>query len=518
VNTREIVRKLRAFDTGRPLPSAETLHFQIADENDTLVVAFLRMGGESRPWGVAYGPPDAAPTILTVPDGRRRDDVAQMIGPFADTILEHLRCPGWSIDEPGGTPDLAPLRQVWLPNPSHLEMFDHLAHAYTFTKWGAELQPKLNAFGRACGWLFREAQRPGQQHVRVATDALRSAYTFPAEDTRQGHLGYLLAWLTTNGDRDKRLQAASQAERSSIATNLDPDVERSIEDTVDSWGKADRAGKKAFATKSAKAVRSALAPELKRRVDLTVAALELLRGDSRRVNAGVQELVEAALDEQWYQHTRIELKLGSADDGPWFVPSVETDRHPAAAASRYLVHEASKALFESVLVHDDAELLAEVIASGDGFRGKVVRVANEGEGAKKVPVWWVETPFPIVTRLRPGSGVCVVGLPRRTATVRSLETTVTGGYCFELEITNLKKEIKAGIGRDSIPPVDKQWIGEEIAFVSASGDGISRAKSFAVWKAKEGPGAWLTHSRPAGPRAVIPEEDVDDVGEVEATL
>ncbi len=35
------------------------------------------------------------------------------------------------------------------------------------------------------------------------------------------------------------------------------------------------------------------------------------------------------------------------------VPATETDRHPAAAASRYLVHQASNELLASLLIHDD---------------------------------------------------------------------------------------------------------------------------------------------------------------------
>ena len=48
------------------------------------------------------------------------------------------------------------------------------------------------ALGRACGWLFREAQRPGQMAVMAASRVLTDAYTFPSETTRQGHLGFLL--------------------------------------------------------------------------------------------------------------------------------------------------------------------------------------------------------------------------------------------------------------------------------------------------------------------------------------
>src|SRR4051812_15750055 len=152
------------------------------------------MGGESRPWGLAYGHPGELPTVLSVPDGRRRDDVAVIAAEFAETLLPHLRCPGWVGETPSEAADFLPLRQVWLPNASHLEMLDHLAYAYTFTQWGGGRKQTLNTLGRACAWLFREAHRPGQQVVATGTDALRSSYTFPAEDARQGHLGFLLAW------------------------------------------------------------------------------------------------------------------------------------------------------------------------------------------------------------------------------------------------------------------------------------------------------------------------------------
>ena len=262
-------------------------------------------------------------------------------------------------------------------------------------------------------------------------------------------------------------------------------------------------------------IRERLEAELRKRLeDLTVDALGFVRDDRRRTNAAVDSLLTAGLSEQWYQHTRIELNVTSDHDGPAYVTSVETDRHPAAAASRFLVHEASQELLESALVHDDAELLAEAIADGDAFRGSIVDVADEGEG-RLVPIWTVETPFAIQTRLRPGSEVCVVGCPRRTARVRSLDNTPSGGYRFELEITNLKKAISGAEGRDAIPPVDQRWKGEKIGFVQASGDGIARSKSFKVWTAKSGPGSWLTHSRPGGPRAAVAEDDVDDVAAVE---
>jgi hypothetical protein len=34
----------------------------------------------------------------------------------------------------------------------------------------------LNQLGHACGWLFREAQRPGQMIVMTATEVLKEAF------------------------------------------------------------------------------------------------------------------------------------------------------------------------------------------------------------------------------------------------------------------------------------------------------------------------------------------------------
>lgn len=60
---------------------------------DVLIVCFVRMGGESAPWGIVFGPPDKAPTILTVPEPRNRDFVAAMVARFAPALLKHLQHP-----------------------------------------------------------------------------------------------------------------------------------------------------------------------------------------------------------------------------------------------------------------------------------------------------------------------------------------------------------------------------------------------------------------------------------------
>lgn len=505
MNSRDVVQRLRAFQQGAPIPRGETRHFTIAEDENLLITAFIRMGGESRPWGIAFGRPGSVPTILTVPEGRNRDLVADMCAGFAPALLEHLQAPRYVDIRPADWRDLRPIRQLWLPNSSHLDMLHHLAYAYTFTNWGADKRDLLNAFGRGCGWLFREAQRAGEQHVMVATQALTDSFTFPAQDARQGHLGFLLAWLDSEGNRGARWQAATLAEHESVSSSLDPVFERDhTENLVDDWREARKQGDQRAMERIAGELHSLLRPELERRFALTERAVSRLRGDGRRVNTGVTELVDGGLQEQWYQHTRIELNIADENDGPPFPASPETDRSPAAAGSRYQVYLASAGLKDSVLLHDDLELQAEAIAAGDAFRGTITAVVDQGQGRGRRPVWTIRDPIggQLQLRLSEGSSVCVVGAPKRTAKIRRIEDSIDGSREYELEIMAGK----------TVPDdaCDTARVGVDVAFVRESAHSINRMKSYRIWN-HQGPGAWLTHRRPGGPRMRVPEEAAEKV-------
>ena len=88
------------------------------------------MGGESRPWGVAYGPP-GKPRILTVPEARDRELVGEMMENFAPALLEYVGHPKYVKQQ-----SVSSLPNVWLPNASHVEMLHFLAFTYTFAKRG----------------------------------------------------------------------------------------------------------------------------------------------------------------------------------------------------------------------------------------------------------------------------------------------------------------------------------------------------------------------------------------------
>jgi hypothetical protein len=506
----QALRRLTAWHAGKPLPLYQTLHFPVAAPNDNLILAFVRMGGESAPWGVAVGHPGAKPTVLTVPEARNRDLVASMVAELAPILLRHFRHPEFSNDQVSGLDRDLPLRQLWLPNPSHTEMLHAIAYSYTFTKWGSpERAHRLNAIGRLGGWLFREAQRAGQVTVMAATDALQTAYTFPADPVRQAHLGYLLAWLETRGGRDRRLRAAQEAEVHSISTSLDPLLERdTLDKLVERWGDASKAGDTRKATRDAAAIERTLKDELLHRYRLVEAALDVITSDKRRVNIGVSKLTGESMAEWWYQYLRLELRLEDEVDGPVFVPSPETDRSPAAAAARYYVYSASDEFRLSALIHDDDELQEEVIAAGDGLRGKIVEVRDEGEGRKTRPVWTIEAPEEAPLRIREGTDLCVGGLPSRQVCVRTIDRKSAGMLRVEVEVRSLLTVPRDNDG-SVLPAADPRHRGREIVLLPTSKDRISRLKVKHVWETDR-PGAWLTHARPAGARAALPDDVRDE--------
>ena len=52
--TTTVLRRLKAYADGKPLPQGDTLPMAIARNPDILIVSFVRMGGETAPWGIAW--------------------------------------------------------------------------------------------------------------------------------------------------------------------------------------------------------------------------------------------------------------------------------------------------------------------------------------------------------------------------------------------------------------------------------------------------------------------------------
>jgi len=502
----EAIKRLQAWHAGKPLPAYSTRHFAIAGDDDLLIVAFVRMGGESAPWGIAWGNPGQPPKVLTVPEARNRDEVAGMVSDFAVSMLDHFMSP-LVYDWQGVTErdKRLPLRQVWLPNAAHVAMLHFLAYSYTFTKYGErERYTTLNAVGRLAGWLFREHDRPGQMAVVAATDALRSTYIFPAEDIRQAHLGYLLAWLESPGDRGRRLAKAQEAEGQSISITLDPVIERDeLEPLVAQWN--DKTLSLRAQSDAKHKIDAILGRELRTRFELVERSIKHLRKNGLRENTGVARLSDATMEEHWYQYLRMELRHNDLQDGIAFTPSPETDRNPAAAASRYLVQQASEDYYLSALIHDDEELQKVALLSGDGIRGRCVDVRDVGNGRSIRAVWTLEAPELAPLRIREGSKLCRVGAPKREVQVQSVARKDADTIRVELLVTGALKPYSDDAGRSHPIANSTAYKGQDMTLVPVSMDQIARLKNRKIW-GTAGPGAWITHAKPAGAKMRLPKE------------
>lgn len=513
---RAVAQKLRAWEAERPLPRYDTIHHAVMPAEQVFVVAFVRMAGESRPWGIAWGTVESGPTIQSVPDGRVRDDVAVLAAAFAEDLLEHLRVHNWTFDPAPQKPEPGELRQVWLPNGQHLAMLHQMSYTYSQTKFGGGNQDILRALGRVAGWMFRDTSRAGSQHVVSASGLLNDAYTFPAQDARTAHLGYQLAWLTTTGDRDVRNAAAAEAELLTVSPTMDPALERDeLSVRVDEWQARRREGEDN--AEQANAIATVVEAELERRWQLTARAYELIANDARPVNAGVSDLIVQAHAEFWFQHQRIELRHSDPSQGPAFVAHPETDFHGSAAASRYLVHAAADEAYIGWLVHDDPELLAEARDDGRAFDAGVVEVSDVGVGRATIPRWVLRLDPSLPHRLRESARLAPHGSRGHEATIIEI---LASDDDLLITVDWTGRKTKPLNGPLQARPVDDAWAGVDVAFVLADAASLTQRRSQRVWRAKDGPGAWLTHGKASAPIEISTDDGatdlvVDDVTQIE---
>lgn len=318
------VERLRAWIDGRPRPLGETIAWPRLRAARAMVVAMVRMAGETTPWAIAWGHPGCTPTVVSVPDPRQQDAVRAMVVPFAEALLAHFGHPAF-----GDAVDLTDTQLV-MPGSSHVEMLHLLEYRYARAQKisGAERET-VNAFGRLVGWLFRESQRPHQRTVMDVTRALREAWAIPADDLRQQHLGLVLAWLA-DGTRAQREALAEAAEQRTVSTTLDPALDRRIEPLVDRWNHSVSKGSDAAA---AVEIRAAVEGEVLRRWTLAAEGWQRIQRDLRPTHTGLAALATIAREEYARQWRATEEKLGRGEAA--FVPSAETDAHAAAAASRF---------------------------------------------------------------------------------------------------------------------------------------------------------------------------------------
>jgi hypothetical protein len=510
MSTRDVVRQLHAAKVSNPVARYSTLHLRTVE--NPFMVAFVRMAGESRPWGIVFGRLlDKAPKVLTAGDGRNREAVSQICEEFGTALLQYCRAEGHTFN-PITKDNIEPseLPQIWVPGARHVEMFHHLEYAFWRVRKGDDRTQPLTAFARLSGWLFREAGRTGQQQIVDASKALLDAFVFPSDSISLGNLTTSVAWFNEDGTlAEKRLKVRAAGEQR-VSPTIDPLLDKAIlGPLVDERADLLKAGKSLEQIE--RKIHDALEPELMIRWDSMKDAYKIFANDTRRENQGVTKLVKASMEKFVWQFQRVERQVLDPDLGPAFTPHPETDFHGSAAASTYFQMAAADTAFIATLIHDDKELQNESLAQGRAFLAKINEVHDEGVGNKKVPIWTFLVETGELLRLREGERYSLLGNQASTIYIRSVEVLDDSQLLVEGEWYSPK--IKELNGPIFAKPLDQDWVGHTVLFVPTDTSGLDAQKGNAVWKAKDGIGAWLTHGKAP---ASIEGNIIDDITQLES--
>lgn len=467
--TLETIRRLHAWSEGKPIPRGDVVNVHVADDEKLLVVAFVRMGGESRPWGVALGTVADGPTIFTVPDGRNRQLVGDMMVEVAGHLLAHFEHPRWSEAGPSED-DVDSFRQIWLPGPTHVDMFHHLAAAYARTRWDRSDVETLRALGNLCNALFIESQRPGQQTVISATEALRTCWVFPTAQVRQGHLGHLLAWLRGGRSRDTRLEAAFAAEKTSMATVLTPEEERRVlEPLVTKWTEARRARDESAMARDAKKIDAALRIGLIERWEATAEVARLIDADPRPYNAGLETLVADSV-RQVFRTWGEKAIFEEAGREPYW-PNVFTDNNPRAAGAAFQRRVAHDEKARHLLVHGDKELQREELTAGHGVICTVVNIATKGRQ------WKATWSYPPLPTLKEGDELSVAGAPE--VKLKVVDVDIDSATIVLEPRWKLAKPHRGVLG---LAPDDPRWRNKELVLLDSPAFGLAERKAMTAMR------------------------------------
>jgi hypothetical protein len=482
---REVVRKLRAYEKGQALPRFSTKH--VGYSKDPIHVAFVRLSGETRPWAVGWII-DGKRNFSFAVDGRRFDQVREMLHDFADDLLQYFRVAGvtWDAIDLDNLPDLGEHPQLWLPAASHLDMLHYLSYAYWRSVLTDDNKDDMTAFARLCGHLFRESSYPGQQLVCDAARVLRDLYVFPADDSSLGNVNAALTWIGPGESFEDRVKSARASSAHGLGISLDADVENPLHDLFDAHKEKPVRN---FETR----IGEVLEQEINLRLDASLAAYEIATSDPRKTNAGAEVLLKDSLGRYWFDFQRAERKLSESNGEPVFTPHPETDHHGSAAASKFYQLNAANNKLLPTLIHDDRELLLESISEGRSVKGRIVQVKVEGTRSKTIS-WVIEAIASDEFRLSESDNLVPIGSSGHNMKPRLIEFIDDTVVRIELEFMGRKTiAIETGL---RLKPENESWTGEQIVLVPSDSSGMDVTASQGVWKSKSGIGAWLTHSKP----------------------
>ena len=382
LSTREMMRRFDALNMQGPLSRFDSKHFQT--QPNPVLLAFLRIPGDNKPWGIAFGRAlDDEPRTICALDPFNHDSYLQMLTEFGQYLDNE-----WGISEGSihkfthPVEKLDALPQVWIPDASHLEMLRLLSYS-AFANYGEDVGDTPAArLGRIAEFLFEETNFKGQQVVLNARDVMNQMWVIPADDFSLGHIGYVTAWIKHGGDVNARRAAALEASEHSYSSTLDVDdveqgpdspVVKVLLGAIQTDGVASRRlGSEKFADSlKADKIQGVLFEQLHSRWGKLKESWELVNADPRRVNAEIPSIMSDSMS----RFNGLILGEREGKNSKSYVAShPRTDADPKTAVSKYLKMLKAVEKFLCHVVHDDKELLKDLFVEGTAFIAKVEEV------------------------------------------------------------------------------------------------------------------------------------------------
>jgi hypothetical protein len=486
LSIRLVRKKLDAFDAGGPLPLYDSKVTRISSR--PIIIAFVRMAAESRPWGIVYGRAGDQPNYLAVPDPRGKSAVEPMITTFATWLLNELRIENYSTSPLSfSNSDLHDLPQIWFPGSSHVEMLHFLQYQYQ-SRRNEESEPSaLGTFGRLCGFLFRESRIKGNQLVINASSLLNELYVFPADDFSTSHLGVQMAWLLTRGSISEKREQALVSGKETISITMSPQFDREKLEPLVKKLKGNGKPDTYLETQSTK-IKTLLFSELERRWLHTLEAHSYAQADSRLVNNGVQVF----LREQFNKYVRFnEFEKLTAEGEDVFTPAANTNSSSYSSARELLLKTDAEDRWLPTLLNYDVSLLRESLLDGTSFIGTVCETGTGTFGNRLAPYWKVRLSTRSSKYFKRRENLRL-SIFNKTDYKLKLESYVQEGldWIMTLSWEELKKPVSITTGKQGLQK-DSIWVGDTIAFVPQVSSFVHDHLK-ALKKSKGGPASFLT--------------------------
>ena len=516
LSTREMMRRFDALNMQGPLSRFDSKHFQT--QANPVLLAFLRMPGDNKPWGVAFGRAlDDEPRAICALDPFSREDYLTMV----ETLGQYLD-DEWGISERSKSPLTYPpqktelLPQVWLPDSSHVEMLRLLSYS-AFDEYGTGIGDTNTArLGRLAEFLFEESNYKGQQVVLNARDVMNQMWVIPADDFSLGHIGYLTAWIKHNGDIDSRRHTALQASSQSYSATLDSaDVPQGNDSAlvnvilggVGSDGSTTRTfGAEGFHSEmAAQELRDVLLGQLELRWTKLKESWTLVTADPRRVNAKIPTIMSDSISR--FDKCVLGEREGKLASSIRASPP-RTDVNAETAALKYLKMLKAEEQFICHVVHDDKELLRDLFVEGTAFIARVSDTFARTVEDREHQFWEVVLPQKFVALFKRRASETYRVLGTLDGTLEATLLDPDEGEAGQVESADARlllrwnkdgvlgsranKTLSAPESLDlNMKVSDPTFIGKEIIFVPSFAPRLFDAAIEAAEKSKRGRGKWI---------------------------